>query len=125
MDIKKDKFVKALEGNSCKGRILRLMHEFQSFEEFIAASKGDLMKAERRARPLGKHGLGDRFFAELDRVKASACYVPPPKKPEPEPPKLFTIGQLKAVTALMELCGIDRIDIGKIVEFLETMGAKV
>ena len=40
-------------------------------------------------------------------------------------PRLFTVGQLKAVTTLMELCEIEKIDIEKIIAFLETMGAKV
>lgn len=133
--ITKQQFLQALVGRQCKGRVLRLKKTFNSFEEFLAADKGKLMAAERQTRPDGKKGLGDRFFADLDSVKATACemeLLQAQAKSRAEAggrkspaPRLFTVGQLKAVTSLMELCGIEKIDIEKIVAFLETMGANI
>lgn len=130
--ITKRQFLQALAGRQCKGRVLRLMKAFNSFEEFLAADKGKLMAAERQTRPGGKKGLGNRFFADLDSVKATACemeFLQAKAKAnattKDNAPRLFTVGQLKAVTTLMELCGIEKIDVEKIVVFLETMGAKV
>ena len=132
--ITKQQFLHALVGRQCKGRVLRLMKTFNSFEEFLAADKGKLMAAERQTRPDGKKGLGDRFFADLDSVKATACEMELLQAQaksrggggrESPAPRLFTVGQLKAVTTLMELCEIEKIDIEKIVAFLETMGANI
>ena len=132
--ITKQQFLQALNGRQCKGRVLRLMKAFNTFEEFLAADKGKLMAAERQTRPDGKKGLGDRFFADLDSVKATACemeLLQTQAKSRAEAaakataPRLFSVGQLKAVTSLMELCGIEKIDIEKIVAFLETMGANI
>ena len=132
--ITKQQFLQALAGRQCKGRVLRLMKTFNSFEEFLAADRGKLMAAERQTRPDGKKGLGDRFFADLDSVKATACemeLLQAQAKSRAEAaakaPRhgLFSVGQLKAVTSLMELCGIEKIDIEKIVAFLETMGANI
>ena len=129
--INKQHFLQSLNGRQCKGRVLRLMKAFSSFEEFVEADRGKLMAAEKKTRPFGKRGLGDRFFADLESVKATACEIgflqakaadDATQKPTQH---FFTVGQLKAVTTLMELCEIDRIDIGKIVEFLDSMGAKV
>ena len=130
--ITKQQFLQALAGRQCKGRVLRLMKAFNSFEEFLAADKGKLMAAESQTRPDGKKGLGDRFFADLDSVKATACEIEflqakakANATAKDNAPRLFTVGQLKAVTTLMELCEIEKVDIEKIIAFLETMGAKV
>lgn len=132
--ITKQQFLQALAGRQCKGRVLRLMKAFNSFEEFLVADKGKLMAAERQTRPDGKKGLGNKFFSDLDSVKATACEMDLLKaqaKSRAEAaakataPRLFSVGQLKAVTSLMELCGIEKIDIEKIVAFLETMGANI
>ena len=129
--INKQHFLQSLNGRQCKGRVLRLMKAFPSFEEFVEADKGKLMAAEKKTRPFGKRGLGAKFFADLESVKATACEIEflQAKAADDATPKpvrqFFTVGQLKAVTTLMELCEIDRIDISKIVEFLDSMGAKV
>lgn len=132
--ITKQQFIQALAGRQCKGRVLRLMKAFNSFEEFLVADKGKLMAAERQTRPDGKKGLGNKFFSDLDSVKATACemdLLQAQAKSRAEAaakataPRLFSVGQLKAVTSLMELCGIEKIDIEKIVAFLETMGANI
>lgn len=130
-NINRQQFLHALDGRQCKGRVLRLMKAFSSFEEFVTADKGKLMAAEKKTRPFGKKGLGDKFFSDLESVKATACEIgflqakAVDHAPENVARQFFTVGQLKAVTTLMELCEIDKIDIGKIVEFLDTMGAKV
>ena len=132
--ITKQQFLQALNGRQCKGRVLRLMKAFATFEEFLAADKGRLMAAERQTRPSGKKGLGDKFFSDLDSVKATACeigFLQAQAKSRAEAaakatvPRLFSVGQLKAVTSLTELCGIEKIDIEKIVAFLETIGANI
>ena len=132
--ITKQQFLQARAGRQCKGRVLRLMKAFNTFEEFLAADKGKLMAAERQTRPDGKKGLGNKFFSDLDSVKATACEMElfqAQAKSRAEAaakataPRLFTVGQLKAVTTLMELCEIDKIDIEKIIAFLETMGANI
>ena len=132
--ITKQQFLQALARRQCKGRVLRLMKAFNSFEEFLVADKGKLMAAERQTRPDGKKGLGNKFFSDLDSVKATACemdLLQAQAKSRAEAaakataPRLFSVGQLKAVTSLMELCGIEKIDIEKIVAFLETMGANI
>ena len=130
--ITKQQFLQALAGRQCKGRVLRLMKTFNSFEKFLAADRGKLMAAERQTRPDGKKGLGDRFFADLDSVKATACEMEllqaqakANATTKDNAPRFFTVGQLKAVTTLMELCEIDKIDIEKIIAFLETMGANI
>ena len=132
--ITKQQFLQALAGRQCKGRVLRLMKAFNSFEEFLVADKGKLMAAERQTRPDGKKGLGNKFFSDLDSVKATACemdLLQAQAKSRAEAaakataPRFFSVGQLKAVTSLMELCGIEKIDIEKIVAFLKTMGANI
>lgn len=123
--IAKHIFLQALNGRAIKGRVLRLMAAFNSFEEFMAADKTALMKADRKTKPGAKRGLGERFFRDLDLVRVAAYDMVNRGEDKKQPRPTFTVGQLKAVTTLMELCGIERIDLEKIVSFLETMGVKI
>jgi len=132
-------------------KVMRIIDGFPSIDAFCKAKQMEWLLKYRAARPKSHFELGrkvtraiedtiafireDRRNTELDRLakeKEQKALAEAKAKAEREAeeeeerrnPK-FTLGELKALTAFMELCSIKAIDLKKIRNFLSMIDAKV
>lgn len=122
------------------GRLKLVLDQFRTAEEFFSAaeSKGKLMAAYNAAKPVGRRGVGKKFFEavdsirlkwEVDEMKAETLgwmKVPSMPMTQPDeslakPGRFYTVQQLKALVSFMELCGVKAIDLAGIDEFSKVM----
>lgn len=114
---------------------------FGDCTEFLNATEGNLMKAYAEARPNSGKGLGKKFWAlmtkvriavkerailakkeleEKQRVEAAALKAKEAEQKAREA-EFFTYKQLRAITAFMELGGVEKIDLRSFRAFCESV----
>lgn len=121
-------------------KVMRIIDGFPSVDAFCNAKQTEWLLKYKAARPKSCFELGkkviraiedtiafireDRRNTELDRRAEAEAKRKAEEEEEKRNPK-FTLGELKALTAFMELCSIKAIDLKKIRNFLSMIDAKV
>lgn len=90
-------------------RLFRLAEGWASFEAFLQASKGDLLKRWRELNPGSDRDLGDEFYATMDDAAAWCASPASEARPSEAPDPVFTKDQLKKVLDFLEM--FDKADI--------------
>ena len=120
------------------GRVKLVLGQFKTVQEFLDAGDGALMKAYNAARPNGKRGVGKRFFKAMDAIRGAAAsekYLIPeetevseqriagvqPILCPPPSPVFYTVEQLRALVAFMDLGGVSAIDLDAMRRFCEAV----
>lgn len=120
------------------GRIKLVLNQFKTVQEFLDAGDGALMKAYNEARPNGKRGVGKRFFKAMDAIRGAAAsekylipedtdvaeQLPAGFQPIPCPPPetvFYTVEQLRALVAFMDLGGVSAINLDAMRRFCEAV----
>lgn len=114
------------------GRIRACAPYFDSLEDLVCATKGELMSAyDKSKKSLNRRSLGKTFFSEMEKL---CNYVRgklnKPVKPKEEPPKTepvcavrgtYKLDELKAIVAFMELCNVSEISLPHLDLFMGAM----
>ena len=122
-------------------RLKSCLSRFNDCSSFLTASEGDLMKAYVEARPNSGKGLGKKFWKMMDKLRAEIKEralktkkdLEEKQRIEAEEQRIheaeqkareaefFTYKQLRAITAFMELGGVDKIDLRAFRAFCESV----
>lgn len=122
-------------------RLKSCLSRFNDCSSFLTASEGDLMKAYAEARPKSGKGLGKKFWKLMDKLHSAVKERAFQTKKELEEKQrieaeerkakeseqkareaeFFTYKQLRAITAFMELGGVDKIDLRAFRAFCESV----
>lgn len=118
------------------GEVAVVMDRFSTVSGFLAASRADLLKANRLARPDAKRDLGARFFLAHDDLAAYAkerrylaekeaieqqAREEAEREVERRENPTFTLAQMKSIVSFMELCGVSAIDLKGATEYFRVM----
>ena len=122
-------------------RFKSCLSRFNDCSSFLTASEGDMMKAYADARPKSGKGLGRKFWQLMNKLRAEVKERAFQTKKEIEErqrieaekkriqeaeqkareAEFFTYKQLRAITAFMELGGIEKIDLRAFRAFCESV----
>jgi hypothetical protein len=125
--------------------VRRISDEFLTVGAFLDAPKASIMAVYRKVCPDAKRDLGKRFFEAYDEVRrfcaeppaeepASApaaqgqtppASAPAEQKPAPQQSLSFSLPQLKALTNVMDLCSIQKVDVVQMAIFLNACHATI
>ena len=121
-------------------RIEKLMSHFGSIQEFLEAKRGDLMAMYIKDHPGTKHGLSNKTFLAIDQAvaiykqhqleavntaKEEAAAHERQKQEEIKANPRFRLQEIKALASLMELCGIEEIDLKGIYDLFRNMKVSI
>ena len=114
------------------GRIRACAPYFDTLEDLVCATKGELMSAyDQSKKSLNRRSLGKTFFSEMEKLcNYVRGKINKPVEQEAEPPKhdapcavkgTYNLGELKAIVAFMELCNASEISLPQLDLFLAAM----
>ena len=132
---------KSLSDSRTVSRFKSCLKGFNDCSSFLAATEGELMKAYADARPDSSKGLGRKFWQLMNKLRAAVKERALQTKKELEErqrieaedkriheamqkareAEFFTYKQLRAITAFMELGGVDKIDLRAFRAFCESV----
>jgi hypothetical protein len=133
-------WVAANHGAAMAMKVQRVMGGFTSIQAFVSADKSALLAAYRKVRPDVKNDLGQTFYATFSAVEAWYRGESARRRKEAEEAKRreaeaaqreaqenprFTADQIRALSSLMDLCGIAEIDLKGIMEVFSKMKVRV
>lgn len=90
-------------------RLFRMAERWVSFEAFLQASKGDLLKRWRELAPESNRDLGAEFYAAFDAAAAWCASAESETSPAEAPDPVLTKDQLKKVLDFLEM--FDKLEI--------------